>query len=111
MFSNPLTVMPLTRSDKQVLNMRILTTREEVEQVISNRVQLYAIYMRSASAAKDGYALGYFKIRTNGALKTWKTRPNEWSLPCKYGLKDCFRLSNSSNLNSGGVLAVEVSSE
>lgn len=26
--------------------------------------------------------------RTNGACKTWKTRPAEFSLPIKYGLRD-----------------------
>lgn len=30
------------------------------------------------------------RCRVNGACKTWKTRPNEFRLPVKYGLKSCF---------------------
>lgn len=28
-------------------------------------------------------------VRVNGACKTWKTRPAEWSLPIKHGLYAC----------------------
>ncbi len=30
-----------------------------------------------------------WKIRRNGATKTWKTRPNEFRIPIKAGLKAC----------------------
>ena len=27
------------------------------------------------------------RVRVNGKIQTWKTRPDEFRLPCKYGLK------------------------
>jgi len=37
----------------------------------------------------DGTAL---RARVNGKAKTWKTRPDEWYLSLKYGLRDCFKI-------------------
>lgn len=42
---------------------------------------LYHITARNA----DGTAV---MVRVNGALKTWKTRPDDFRLPTKYGLRD-----------------------
>jgi hypothetical protein len=33
------------------------------------------------------------RCRKNGQLKLWKTRPTEFRLPVKYGLKECFYLT------------------
>ena len=33
------------------------------------------------------------RCRVNGACKVWKTRPNEFKLPVKYGLYDCFYIT------------------
>ena len=33
------------------------------------------------------------RCRANGQLKLWKTRPSDFSLPVKYGLKQCFYLN------------------
>lgn len=33
------------------------------------------------------------RCRANGNLKLWKTRPEDFSLPVKYGLKTCFYLN------------------
>ncbi len=33
------------------------------------------------------------RCRSNGKLKTWKTRPTDFRLPVKYGFKDCFYLT------------------
>lgn len=38
----------------------------------------------------DGTAV---RARANGRIKLWKTRPDEWRLPVKYGLKGCFYLT------------------
>lgn len=38
----------------------------------------------------DGSAV---RCRSNGKCKIWKTRPNEFSLPVKYGLRDCFYIT------------------
>ena len=29
------------------------------------------------------------RARVNGAVKTWKTRPGEYRIPIKYGLREC----------------------
>lgn len=39
----------------------------------------------------DGTAV---RCRVNGACKVWKTRPNEFRLPVKYGLKYCFYIDD-----------------
>lgn len=33
------------------------------------------------------------RCRVNGACKTWKTRPDEFQLPVKYGLRTCFYIN------------------
>lgn len=33
------------------------------------------------------------RARINGRCKTWKTRPDEFRLPMKYGLKQCFYIT------------------
>ena len=33
------------------------------------------------------------RCRVNGACKTWKTRPTEFRLPVKHGLKLCFYIT------------------
>ena len=35
------------------------------------------------------------RCRVNGACKVWKTRPNEFRLPVKHGLRDCFYIDES----------------
>jgi hypothetical protein len=30
------------------------------------------------------------RCRVNGKCRTWSTRPNDWQLPVKHGLKLCF---------------------
>jgi hypothetical protein len=34
-----------------------------------------------------------FEARTNGKPKTWKTRPLDVSVPCKYGMYEYFTIS------------------
>ena len=33
------------------------------------------------------------RVRVNGKCKVWKTRPAEFRLPVKYGLKQCFYIT------------------
>ena len=33
------------------------------------------------------------RCRPNGKCKTWKTRPADFKLPVKYGLKECFYIT------------------
>lgn len=39
-----------------------------------------------------------WRLRRNGATKLWKTRPNEFSIPVKAGLKSCGRITDISEL-------------
>jgi len=34
------------------------------------------------------------RCRVNGACKTWKTRPDEFKLPMKFGLYECFYITD-----------------
>lgn len=43
--------------------------------------------LHSTATNKDGTAL---RARVNGKCKTWVTRPDDFKLPMKYGLKHCF---------------------
>lgn len=40
----------------------------------------------------DGTAL---RARTNGKCKVWKTRPEDYRLPMKHGMRDCFYIDPS----------------
>ena len=55
---------------------------------VMNQSTFYHVTLRNA----DGTAV---RCRANGQLKTWKTRPSEWRLPVKHGLRDCFYLGPS----------------
>lgn len=33
------------------------------------------------------------RARVNGKCQTWKTRPEEFKLPMKHGLKECFYIT------------------
>jgi hypothetical protein len=35
------------------------------------------------------------ECRRNGRTKRWKTRPDQFSIPVKYGMYDAFRIDNS----------------
>lgn len=40
---------------------------------------------------KDGRPL---EVRRTGKTKTWKTRPDDFEIPVKYGMYDSFRITN-----------------
>jgi hypothetical protein len=44
----------------------------------------------------------YWKLRRNGQTQTWKTRPNDFSIPVKAGLKACGRVDHNSAVNLCG---------
>ena len=35
------------------------------------------------------------RARINGKVKTWKTRPGDFKLPVKHGLRDCFYITQA----------------
>lgn len=45
-------------------------------------------HVRATNA--DGTPL---RCRINGKMKTWKTRPADFRLPVKYGLRQCFYIT------------------
>ncbi len=44
----------------------------------------------------------WWRIRRNGKTKTWVTRPGEWSIPVKAGLRSCTTLTNNSTFGGDG---------
>lgn len=42
----------------------------------------------------------WWRLRRNGQTKLWKTRPMEFSIPVKTGLRSCAYITNA-NINSG----------
>ncbi len=43
--------------------------------------------------AKYSNGKSNIRCRVNGKCKTWKTRPNEFQLPVKYGMYECFYIT------------------
>lgn len=39
------------------------------------------------------------RCRVNGKCKTWVTKPNEFRLPVKHGLKDCFYIDQNNAMD------------
>lgn len=46
---------------------------------------------------RGGVKVSIAECRRNGAVKLWKTRPTEFSLPVKRGLRDCGYITDSDN--------------
>ena len=67
-------------------------TIETIKEALSKR---QIIFEHKTLLNKDGSRL---RARSNGQIKLWKTRPNEFKLPCKHGLKDCFYITED-NVN------------
>jgi hypothetical protein len=51
---------------------------------------IYMNFEHKTLKNRDGSRL---RARQNGKLKLWKTRPTEFKLPCKHGLKGCFYIT------------------
>jgi hypothetical protein len=48
----------------------------------------------TATVTKLGYRkVATVRIRRNGQTKVWKTRPNDFRIPVKYGLYECFYIT------------------
>lgn len=57
-----------------------------IEQATTHRGDFHHRTIRNA----DGTPA---RCRRNGQCKTWKTRPGEFSLPVKHGLRQCFYIT------------------
>jgi len=53
---------------------------------LGHRCELHHVKLKNA----DGTPV---RCRVNGACKTWKTRPDDFRLPVKHGLKHCFYIT------------------
>jgi hypothetical protein len=65
----------------------MITKQDAIE--ATYRQEFYHLRLRNKS---DGRPV---RCRVNGACKTWKTRPNDFRLPVKYGISTCFCIDNS----------------
>jgi len=57
---------------------------------VATSVSYRHIFQHVTLKNADGTPL---RCRVNGKCKTWKTRPNDFRLPVKYGLKECFYIT------------------
>jgi hypothetical protein len=59
-----------------------------------NVAQTRTVYVKITDrrARKEGDTR-VVSARSNGAVKTWKTRPEDFRAPFKYGLRDCFYIT------------------
>ena len=58
------------------------------EIALSQPPELHHVTLRNS----DGTPL---RCRSNGVCKTWKTRPDEFKLPVKHGLRTCFYITEA----------------
>ena len=56
------------------------------EMAVHGQYEFYHVRLRN----RDGTAV---RCRRNGACKTWVTRPDDFRLPVKYGLRECFYIT------------------
>ncbi len=63
------------------------------------RMTLEEIKQLSGHAHALGNDGTVIRVKINGAVKTWKTRPNEVSVPIKYGLYEYARFETAEALN------------
>lgn len=58
-----------------------------IAQTLTHRTILHHVSLKNS----DGTPV---RCRVNGKCQTWKTRPDDFRLPVKYGLKDCFDITH-----------------
>lgn len=64
------------------------TLTKDIAVSLGHRAELLSKSLKNA----DGSAL---RCRVNGKCQTWKTRPLDFKLPVKYGLKTCFYITQA----------------
>ena len=70
--------MQMTKTAQDIATWPMPQNRAEFEAALDAH-RLYA-------AMRNGH---YWQVRRNGQTKLWKTRPMDWSIPVKAGLKSC----------------------
>jgi hypothetical protein len=56
------------------------------DQALTHTGTLYHVTLKDSNGQPS-------RCRVNGQCKTWKTRPDEFSLPVKHGLYTCFYIT------------------
>ncbi len=70
--------------------------------ITKQQVMTYRRFYHKTCRNADGTAA---RCRANGVCKTWKTRPDDFRLPVKWGLKNCFYLTPT---NANGWLTFDL---
>jgi hypothetical protein len=71
---------------------RELLTAKRVCKGVATSAQYREIFHHVSAKNADGTPV---RCRVNGKCKVWKTRPAEFRLPVKYGLKQCFYIDHT----------------
>ena len=79
---------PLARPREltELQRLYVATAPSLTRESILNASEFWHRFMRNA----DGSPV---RCRKSGKMQTWKTRPEDYSQPVKYGLKESFRLT------------------
>ena len=64
--------------------------RELITRSVAERLHHSTVLHHVREKNADGTPV---RCRVNGACETWKTRPDDFRLPVKYGLKQCFYIT------------------
>ena len=64
---------------------------------IAQRLYTGQVLYHKGLTNKDGSPV---RARVNGAVKFWKRSPERFQIPMKYGLKECFYITNSENADN-----------
>lgn len=64
----------------------MITRDQAIAIALNDRHELLHVHLKN----RDGTPI---RCRVNGSCKTWKTRPDDFRLPVKHGLKQCFYIT------------------
>lgn len=65
-----------------------MITRDRAIELSGSNHELYHVTLRTRAGAS-------VRIRVNGRVQLWKTRPDEFRLPCKHGLREWYQLDQT----------------
>jgi len=65
---------------------------KQIATTLSHRAILHHTHYKDAGGSPA-------RCRVNGKCKTWKTRPEDFRLPVKYGLRTCFYITPADAAN------------
>lgn len=82
-------LFPLAKTRKELAELQRFYALVGPEVDIESVESATEFWHRTARNA-DGSPV---RARANGRVKTWKTRPAEFRLPVKYGLRECFYIT------------------